>query len=742
MGRRKSRHAKLPAQRPAPAAAATSPTAIMAKPAATAVTTAPARAPSARPRQDPSKPVKRFWLERLAIRLARSFGSLQLAVILLIVFIVSLILGTLMESWYSAKVASDLVYRSWWFIALLGLLAINIFCAAAKKWPWKKHQTGFLITHVGLLMMLAGGILNGFFGTDSQMYLTDVEDPRDRMAGIAQMTNKIYDPGTSLLRIKRRNKSGQEDVLAYSFDPGSFRWRSDQYSPQAGDGLLDALVFLSHPWPHGWEQDIDPWEKDYKVKLEVLNYYPNARIEPFAPAGPGESGIPALKFALSSSMIGTLPAKWLASKPGKQQMRMGGGLIEMLGRCPAGMLKEFTDPPAPDKLGKKGSFVIRVAGHKAVFDVDKNLNDGVKDILGKDGKPSGWQVRFTEYLPSVGKDKNGPPENPILMFELANPNGKVLKYTVLARFSGVVIPDDREAEEFRDLQVWLHPPDYRYGMGKQVRGVLSFVVTDNGKLYYRCFGSAGKEGFSLETAGEVFTDGGTQPIWKGMKDMNFAFGVSQCLPNAVNEDRFVPELQRPGLERQDLPPAIRCRLAVERPKGGKSLKEFWVSKTDSGFTPVSVGQDDFAVGFNTKGRELPFKIKLLRAESKVDNGTQMPATYTSFVQLFDDRSRIYGQDVVITMNAPLEHDGLMFYQSGYQALGVDDNMKPQSQSTLSVGYDPGILWRYGALKYTGFIMLVAGIVCMFYMKAYFFKPRGKGKAAAGPGASAGAPQEP
>ena len=69
-----------------------------------------------------------------------------------------------------------MVYRSWWFTVLLALLAINIFFAAVKKWPWKKQQTGFLITHLGLLTLLAGGMLNSMSGLDAQMQLIDTDD--------------------------------------------------------------------------------------------------------------------------------------------------------------------------------------------------------------------------------------------------------------------------------------------------------------------------------------------------------------------------------------------------------------------------------------------------------------------------------------------------------------------------------------------------------------------------------------
>src|SRR6476661_2504624 len=106
-----------------------------------------------------------FW------KTARTLGSLQLAICTGVVFTFAMIIGTCLESWYSSKIAQQLVYYSWWFTALLGLLACSIFFAAIKKWPWKKHQTGFLITHVGLLTLLTGGVLNSFWGVDAMMPL-------------------------------------------------------------------------------------------------------------------------------------------------------------------------------------------------------------------------------------------------------------------------------------------------------------------------------------------------------------------------------------------------------------------------------------------------------------------------------------------------------------------------------------------------------------------------------------------
>src|SRR5262249_14818623 len=143
--------------------------------------------------------------------------------------------------------------------------------------------------------------------------------------------------------------------------------------------------------------------------------------------------------------------------------------------------------------------------------------------------------------------------------------------------------------------------------------------------------------FGLESSGRapVGPEAPSQPIWKAMKAMNFEFKVADFLPSALQKTRYVPEDHRPGLMREDLTPAIRGELIVQRGQGRTEARKFWAVKGDRGVVSVRAGDEDFQIGYNTKTRELPFSIKLLRAESKVDNGTQSPASYTSFVQLTD-----------------------------------------------------------------------------------------------------------
>jgi hypothetical protein len=73
-------------------------------------------------------------------------------------------------------VAKRFVYGTWWFAAFLSLLGANVFCSALSRFPWKKHQTGFVITHLGILILLAGSLVTQQTGVDGQIGLTEGEE--------------------------------------------------------------------------------------------------------------------------------------------------------------------------------------------------------------------------------------------------------------------------------------------------------------------------------------------------------------------------------------------------------------------------------------------------------------------------------------------------------------------------------------------------------------------------------------
>jgi hypothetical protein len=640
----------------------------------------------------------------MAKRASRWLGSLQVAVLLLPLFALVLFLGTLVESWYDARVAQQLVYQTWWFVLLLGLLGVNILCAAVKKWPWKRYQIGFLITHLGLLTLIAGGILTSLGGTSGQMTLVDSESLLARSFG-PHTTSRMIDRNVQTIRVVRPQRN-KEEVLSGDFEPGPLAWRADEHLQPHTDALAGILNWLAHPLPRGWARTVGG-----DARLEVLAFYPHARREPYGPAKMAAiAAFPAVQFQLASPTAGSLPPSWIACHGLGQTVRLGPGLIEFLGQdCRPEQLAEFRNPPAVKPAPAKGQLVLGLAGRTYRLDVTRTLDQGPQPLGG-----SGWSVRLLQSVPHWGKRGESNPSNPAVTFELSRGDGTAIHMVTRARQAGELLlqSNDRSAIPLpQDLWAWYHPPDYRYG-DSSLRAVLQFVTGAEGRLFYRSFSSATDAGFRLEKTGTAEMGAPSQRVWAGM---DWKLHIPAFLPRAVVGPYFIPVDRRPGLEDDETAPAIHCRLTR-----GKDSEEFWVGKTDDGFTPVMVGSEDFLVGYNSSLRDLDFEIALLRAEQTTDPGSSQAASQSSFVLLTDPGRDIRAEPRVITLNQPLEHRGYKIYQSGYLSLGRDENAKPINRATLLVRRDPG-LW----LKYAGSTMLALGVACMFYMRAYFFKLRGR-----------------
>ena len=89
--------------------------------------------------------------------------------------------------------------------------------------------------------------------------------------------------------------------------------------------------------------------------------------------------------------------------------------------------------------------------------------------------------------------------------------------------------------------------------------------------------------------------------------------------------------------------------------------------------------------------------------------------------LTDEEMGIKNKPITISMNHPLTHRKLTFYQSSYERLrGRDGRETGTFQSVLQVGYDAG---RF--LKYLGCAFIVLGAFLQFTMKAGLFSDGGK-----------------
>ncbi len=99
----------------------------------------------------------------------KTLGSLKFAIFLIASLVILLVASTFTESFYGTPFTQKVFYQAGWFDFFLGLVWINIFCATLTRYPFKNQHIGFVITHIGILMLLAGTLLTRLFGIEGQM---------------------------------------------------------------------------------------------------------------------------------------------------------------------------------------------------------------------------------------------------------------------------------------------------------------------------------------------------------------------------------------------------------------------------------------------------------------------------------------------------------------------------------------------------------------------------------------------
>lgn len=100
----------------------------------------------------------------------KRLASLNLAVFVIISIGVIAAVGTIYEARYDADVASQVVYRSVWMYLVLSLLSINLIAVMVDRWPWKVKHVGFVLAHIGIIVLLIGGLITQYYGVDGSMY--------------------------------------------------------------------------------------------------------------------------------------------------------------------------------------------------------------------------------------------------------------------------------------------------------------------------------------------------------------------------------------------------------------------------------------------------------------------------------------------------------------------------------------------------------------------------------------------
>lgn len=591
-------------------------------------------------------------------------SSIRLAVPLMIGLSVIVAYGTVVESQYNAEYSGMLIYRSEWFGLLLILFFVNILAATISRYPFRKHHTGFVITHIGLLLVLTGSFLTNQWGIDGQMAIEE-----------GGSNSEVILPHLSL-----SVSTGQVGSSAV-------------FDISKGIKKRDASEFAA------LNQRLEPFVK-------VLSYVPFAQKDDGFIKGmkePSPDSRVAISFSLKSNFFNV--SQWLDSEE-QSEMQMGPATLRLRKTDKALVpLKPSykplkLNPPQKSKGKNKSKDVLVVSNssdegvlvEKAISDLEKRGEFSVGKINIKVNK---IYLRATVAGNKIQEGEGGP-LNPAIEL-LISKDGDTKKEIVYQKFANFSLhPDGVFGLRFKYAGQPLGDTDdmnsAHGGMGMPPSNgggnIVEFVINSNegSQVLVNLYKTNEVVQSSFVREGETL-----QTPWMGMR-----ITLGQLILAA---QRQVDIQEINPVKAQQLPPAA---LLVE-----SSGERAWLLEEEEHVFGAASGRP-IRVRFGRERVVLPFRLNLNKF-SKVDYpGTGTAMSFESEVTV--DQSQMLEK---ISMNEPLKRSGYTVYQASYVL-----NQGAPPVSVFSVNQDPG-----RAIKYLGSLILSLGIIIFTLMRSSWWKNR-------------------
>lgn len=607
-------------------------------------------------------------------KIFRFMSSVRLAVPTMLILCFFVGWGTILESLYNAEYASLMVYKSWWFSLFMAVLWVNIFCAPLSRYPFKRHQIGFVTTHIGLLILLAGGMVTTRFGVDGQLQV--MEGGSNSMVSLPR------------LMVGYQNE-GSPSVQKLSFDRSLSHMDASQ------------LEFIN--------KELGAW-------FRVVQYIPFAKVEKSYEARPGLSDEASVSFILKSQFFNV--TEWL-STDAEPEKQMGPATLKIIKGIYSSSVKNESVKKAPAKKvsDKKRNPSANAAAEDIVTILDAKTGKllqqvSVAKMLSKPLRVNGVEIVLKKKLSNAIVASNKLTEgdsggsNPALEFEMTKDGEtkREVSYSKHENFSlhpegafglrlqyksaGSVAPVEGHEVQVAQTAV-ANATAANFAESRPGGNVIEFHIPEGGeqKVQVVLF----KNG---EFVQEAFLGPGEnmQTPWMGMQV--FVGSIIRGSQSAV--------VARPiELEKKSNLPPSAIELNVD-----SSQPSVWLSEGEE--KEILVNNKKIHVFYGRENLALPFEIHLQKF-SKIDYpGTETPMSYESLVKV---NGR--GESIKISMNEPLKTDGFTVYQASYS---LPPNAPPIS--VFSVNKDPGRFW-----KYLGSVILSLGVIIYTLMKSRFYRAK-------------------
>ncbi len=533
----------------------------------------------------------------------RLLAALQLGLVLLVTLAALLAWATLLEAKQGREYAQWYIYGSPWFVGLLTLLGANILAATLIRFPWKWRQFGFVVTHAGLLVLLAGAILTFFGGIEGQIVLQE-----------KQQTDQFLVTQRSVVTAVGRTGRGRVSTQ-FSFSPGPV------------------------DWPAGKSLDFGT---DDGLGLKVLRFYRHARQRTEWVADQRDYQGPALQLRLYGPTGNPVAEDWLAANAFGGEAIIGPTKYDLLPLPVATMREDFVAPPG--ELAGAGVLSVHYADRLQRIRVKGNVGRRIE--IGERGAA----VEIVQYLPDAKPTPKGGfvsvstrPRNPLLELNVYLP-GREQPTRQVAFALRPLLNLDGVHGEICPVKFWYH----HAGL-KAIPGA-AFAQTPNGKLYCRVVvNEAYTSAREVQSGGRVDLGG------------QFSVAVQQYLPRARQEVSFLPVEPARG---QSNPPEAAALVEVTA-DGERRGRVAAAGRRPVRAQTIFTAQGSLALTFGYEPRPLGYSIELEDFTRRSNPGGMGQAAFSSTVRMTDPAGR-RSEPREIALNQPLAYGQYTLYQSGFR----------------------------------------------------------------------------
>ncbi len=616
----------------------------------------------------------------------KSLGSVKLAVLTMLVFGGVVAAGTVIESRYNSDLAKIVIYQAPWFLGILAVLFANIFVATLLRWPFKRHHTGFVITHLGLLTLLIGSMVTAVYGIDGSMRIIEGGESNQVMLPDFALELAAKDSGTAqVVDITRassvRGESSLRGVNA-QLEPNLRLLRFEPF-------VLTSTVFRSHP-------SSEDLAVQFAIKSPFFDVTESltTTTRPFLRMGP------ALFRLVAGSKSGMLSGLDAEGKKTAAHRATIAAPAKALKKASNKRMIQFVDAKTREILAEtslEGFLKAPLSVRGLVFQVGRQFRNatvgtgGVEERdISSEGGTSGTGGANNPALEI--KAKKGEVSFREVLFEKypdfsLHPEGiEGVKVVYLGPLAAATSESAAGSSTTASAE-GVAPNDAIHG------GMAASASKASNEVQFRPLANGHIE-VELKKNGEVVLKkeaaiGDTiETPWMGMK-----LTLKSMVRNAVEDVAVQPT---EPVMRQDLPPSA---VLVQLEKGFPQLP-FYLVEGES--RDIRIRDRDYQIYYGRKVIELPFRLRLDKF-TKVDYpGTQTAMSYESEVAVNQE-----GRLTKISMNEPLSREGYTLYQASFQM-----GQGQQTASILSVNRDPGRI-----LKYLGSLIAAIGIVTYTLMRS-------------------------